>query len=282
MAKIFWLASYPKSGNTWLRALLLNYLKDAEGTQSLDDLHGFALGDMDAQFYEKLLGRPVSTMSLAEMLPHRYAVHALIAKEAEGSPLVKTHSNYHMPDGSIAINRAVTRSAIYLVRNPLDMVISFGDHYGCGLDGAIEAAAASSHYIPPMPGRIAQHLGNWSSHVTGWVNSGDLPRLILRYEDLVRDPVRAFRQVVKFMKMDVDEARLKRAVERSSFKTLQAMEASEGFTEKSQNSDKFFRSGAFGKWRNTLSKKQVALVIKQHGKVMTKLGYLNEQGSPVF
>lgn len=282
MANIIWLASYPKSGNTWVRAFLLNFLNDGEGPQALDALHQFALGDMDARFYSECLGRDVDKMTHRELAVARPKVQAHIAASMDGNPLVKTHSNYRLKSGDLAINPAVTQCAIYIVRNPLDTVVSFADHYGSGIDGAIEASCSPSHFIPADPGRVPQYIGSWSTHVAGWLSSDEFPRMLLRYEDAIRDPRRAFRQMVKFLKLDDDPSRLDRAVERSSFKQLQKMEQDGGFAEKSPNSRLFFRSGSFGGWRTKLNKRQIEKVLNYHGPVMKRLGYLRDDGTISF
>lgn len=281
MTNIIWLASYPKSGNTWLRAFLLNYMKDPEAPPTLSDLTEFAISDMRAGPFEESIGKSIDGMPLNELLANRLKFHAHIAKVHEGSALVKTHSNFRLSDRSLAINLEVTRSAIYVVRNPLDMIVSFADHYGCGIDGAIAASASTNHHIGSDAGRVPLYVGTWSSHVAGWLSPSELPRLLLRYEDISRDATRAFRQVVQFLKLELDEDRLQRAIERATFNSLKSMEYSEGFAEKSPNSETFFRSGRIGGWQSKLSKKQVSEIIKLHGPVMKKLGYLKD-GAPTF
>jgi hypothetical protein len=283
MKNIIWLASYPKSGNTWLRAFLTSYLDGAKEPLLLDRLTRFSAADASFVPYAAILGHSIEGYSSIDLQPYRKKAHEHISNETEGYAPVKTHNNYKNYDGSPAFFENTTRNAIYIVRNPLDMVISYGDHYGCGIQGGIEASLSSVNQIlSKRDESVPQYLGNWSDHVNGWFDSGDLPRLILRYEDALRDPFRAFGQVVNFLKLDYSETILKNAIKYSSFNALKKQEEKNGFSEKSLNSKRFFRKGELGGWRKILTKNQVEMVLKHHGKTMRRLGYIRDDGSIVF
>ncbi len=229
-------------------------------------------------------------MGWQDFLPHRKDAHRYVVDShidssgglATSLPF-KTHSNFNLPNGQIAITPSLTRSAIYIVRNPLDVVISYADHYGCSLKQSIETSNSIGHIISgPRDSVIPQYVGPWSDHVSGWLNAGDLPRLIIRYEDMCRDPHRAFSDVLQFLKAPDDRERLDHAVRCADFRNLQKQETEEGFQEKSLHNTKFFRTGGFGGWRKVLSKSQVKKITRTHGVMMRKMGYLAADGTVTF
>ncbi len=281
MGNIVWIASYPKSGNTWLRVLLANYLNNESQPLPLDRLEEFCVGDMNAQPYSECLGRDMSNCSLRQLKKYRTKVQRYMAGEVADTLLVKSHASYTFLDGAPAIAKDVTRGAIYMVRNPLDMVVSFADHYGLTIDQAIEASHFKGHIIGGNDETVPQYLGAWSRHVLSWLDSGDLYRIILRYEDMLADTRRAFGMVLQFLKLENEPERVNRALEFARFDSLQRQEAQSGFSEKSPHSGRFFRTGSKGGWRNDLSNSQVDKILSHHGDVMQKLGYLRKDGSIV-
>lgn len=282
MGKIVWLASYPKSGNTWTRAFLANYMADGEQPVSINELYRYFVGDGDAGPYRDCLGADRVPGTLDQLGNVREAVQKCLSEMAPGAAYIKTHNNFTLPGGRPTVVRALAFGAVYIVRNPLDIVPSFADHYGGTIDRTIEAMADPQHMIGGGEERVPQYLGGWSSHVTGWLDSGDLYRVVLRYEDMLRDPARAFGLLLQFLKAPLDREKVARAIAASSFDSLKRQEAEQDFIERSPNSERFFRRGGAGIWRESLSDAQAARVIELHGDVMRRLGYLTEDGKPVF
>jgi hypothetical protein len=281
VAHLLWLASFPKSGNTWLRAFLANYLADAAEPVAIDRLPGFAFGDMRAEPYLKLAARREPSLSWAELNRLRPQVHRAIAASGPGIVFVKTHSALTVLDGVPTITPDVTFGAIHVVRNPLDVAVSFAEHYGLTLDQGVAALGFARLEIDPKPGHVRQFLSDWSSHARGWLQAPGLYRLTLRYEDLLADASAGFRRVLDFLKVkDADDARLQRAIRHSSFAELARQEAQGGFVERSKNAARFFHRGRAGGWREILSPAQVEGVVSRHRAMMAELGYLDEAGRP--
>lgn len=282
MGDIVWLASYPKSGNTWARAFMVNYL-NADKDQSMRDLNMFALGDMDRQHYEACFGADeLDGIDRPGLGPERLDVHAYIAREFPGNPVVKTHSNFRLANGRVGFNLSVTKCAVYIVRNPLDVVVSFADHYGSAIDDVIKGTCSENYVITALDNLVDQRLGTWRSHAVNWISSEGFPKLVMRYEDMVRDPHRAFGQLIDFLKLERDDDRLAKAVDAASFETLRRKEEEEGFVEKSPHSERFFRQGTFGGWRDALTREQVSRLVEFNGPVMRKLGYITDNGDIRF
>jgi hypothetical protein len=281
MTHILWLASYPKSGNTWVRALLANTLL-AAGDRAFDinRLAEFSFSDTRRSYYTQVAGGDAAALDGSGLARLRPAVHRMLAKARPGRVFVKTHAANVAVDGVPLITPEVSEGAVVIVRNPLDMVVSFADHYGLSLDNAIKATAFPALELKGDAATVRQRIGDWSSHVESWQRPTPFPRLLIRYEDLSAAPGATFARVLAFLAIPVDPARLDEAIARSRIEELQAQEAAAGFIERSKSAARFFRQGRVGGWREALSEAQAAAVIARHGRVMRALGYLDARGEP--
>ena len=273
---LVWLASYPKSGNTWMRVLLAHYRGD--GTEELDLTTPESAGiSSHRPHFDELLGIPSSDLTDDEVEVLRPDVFRALAAEADDAVLVKVHDAHQpTPAGPPLIPPEVTRAAVYLVRDPRDVAVSAAFHSGHhDLDRSIRRLGNPEHQLAGGARRqLRQRLGTWSSHVRGWTGSG-LPLTVVRYEDLVADTAGQLERVVTAIgwRAADHDACLARAVERSSFARLRAAEDEHGFRERHRRQQRFFRSGTVGDWRNHLSDAQAARVVADHGAVMAELGY---------
>ena len=273
--KIIWLASYPKSGNTWMRAFLANYLLNRPEGQTLPlaELQAMTLGDSNAGEISRIAG-----CDFRELKPQPlYAARLQYLEEIADYPeptFVKTHMPNAAMFGVPIIPGNLSRCAIYIARNPLDVVISYADHNGTSIEKTAEKMADPGSMLGGDDRQIAQFLGPWSMHVRSWQAVDAFPVVYLRYEDLLDDPERGFTQVIQTIGAPVDRARLRDAIEVSSFGKLQASEAAEGFTERRSHQDRFFRSGAKGQWKEGLPTEIADRITADHREVMQDLGYL--------
>ncbi|HEU0276446.1 MAG TPA: sulfotransferase domain-containing protein, partial [Rhodanobacteraceae bacterium] len=138
MGNIVWLASYPKSGNTWLRAFLANLVANRATPLQPDELRAYGDAEARADRYSELAGKPNTELTPDEIAALRLPVHALIAQRAQGTRFVKTHNYNGSFDGHELVNWQVAAGAIYVVRNPLDVAVSMTHHFGLTLDAAID------------------------------------------------------------------------------------------------------------------------------------------------
>jgi Sulfotransferase domain len=275
---ILWLASFPKSGNTWIRAFLANYVADARLPVEVNTLPDFAYGDMRSNYYAQVAGRPAASLGAEEIDHLRPAVHRFLAGSRPGMVFVKTHTRLTTSNGVPTITPDVTAGAIYVVRNPLDVAVSFAHHYGLGIDEGLRALCFPDLQIEAKEGHVRQLIGDWSSHVASWLEAPGLACLMLRYEDMMSAPQTTFGRVVQFLNLGKDRERLKRALRHSSFRVLAEQEQRTGFVERSKNADRFFRRGVVGSYREELSSAQAATMIDVHRVRMTQLGYLAADG----
>ncbi len=273
MKSIVWLASYPKSGNTWLRVFLANYIYNSDKPIPINQVHRVGIGDSNSKAYRLVTKEAFDPTNPRQSIRIRPAVLKSITNNKADINLVKTHCENGIAFGSVLIPPELTRSAIYIMRNPLDMIVSYASHYGNDLDDAIGGIARKDNSLLGGGDTVYQFLGTWSNHVIGWSKARKFPVLTLRYEDMLKDPHEAFDRVIHHIGLPIDRDRLERSVRFSEFKLLQKQESNTGFVENSDNQKKFFRSGKADQWKTELTDEQVAQIVRDHGRVMKKYGY---------
>ncbi len=272
-----WLASYPKSGNTWTRAFLsnlANVLAGEDEALNINSINRFTIGENFQQFYEERLGFKPTEEHRKEIAALRHDVQEWIADQFEGLVFVKTHNGLVNDHGRSIINFAVTSGAIYIVRNPLDVAISLAHHMGKTIDEAIETMARPDTETPINEKRVHEIWGSWTQHVESWTRKSHPAIYVMRYEDMLAEPEKIFGGLARHLRLDATPAQLALAIERSSFAKLRSQEEKEGFKEKSEKAERFFREGRAGQWKETLSPKQIERIVNDHGKQMTLFGYL--------
>jgi sulfotransferase family protein len=283
---IVWIASYPKSGNTWVRAFLHSLIREQNGErgeQDINEMSRFSTWDLDRQRYADFLGFvPDNASHRPEIAATRHAVHRQIADSSENVILIKTHNCLVMDRGHSTINFAVTAGAIYVVRNPLDVAISYAHHVGTSIDDAIERMALTDAETNGSDDAVYEVQGSWSQHVWSWTRNANRALHVVRYEDLLADPKAAFGAMARHLLLNPSRRQLTRAIEGSSFARLQTQEKEKGFRERSPKADQnFFREGRAGQWREVLTPAQVDRIVRDHGEQMQRFGYLPEDSTRV-
>jgi hypothetical protein len=186
---------------------------------------------------------------------------------------VKTHNFLGEIEGVPLVTMEHTAGAIYIVRNPLDVVISYSHHYGVDIDTAIEQMNNPLMGTPTTEMVVRQVYGSWSMNVQSWTQV-PMPSLhVMRYEDMYSQPFQTFATVARFLGLNPPRERLQKAIDNSSFKALQRQERQHGFIERSANS-RFFREGRPGQWRKALSEEQIARIVEAHREQMARFDYI--------
>ena len=274
MGNLIWLASYPKSGNTWLRAFLHNLLRNPEAPFDINKLGAFCLGESMAHWYKEFDPRPASQFSLGDVAKMRPKVHRAMTRSSPDNVFVKTHNALVADFGVPLVTPEVTAGMICIVRNPLDIAVSYSHHMGTSLDNTITWMATPGARTLNSDEWVTERMGSWSEHVASWTTR-PLPALhVVRYEDMQIEPFETFAGVARFLGLDPPRERLERAVEMSSFKVLQEQERRHGFREKSAVAERFFRAGAMGQWKAALTQDQVARMVATHRAQMARFGYV--------
>jgi hypothetical protein len=274
VGKILWLASYPRSGNTWLRAFLHNLFRNADEPHDINRLQDFTLIDSDARWYRMLDPRPPAELTKEEVAALRPRAHAAMTAAFPDTVFVKTHSALVEDRGTPMITLEHTAGAIYVVRDPLDVAVSYSHHYGVSLDEAIAAMnRPGNQSISNQANFVYELHGSWSEHVRSWTEMPNRALHVVRYEDMAAEPLRAFGDVVKFLGLEVATDRLSRAVERSRFGVLQQQEARHGFRERSRKADRFFRAGEVGQGARLLTPDLIDALRTANRESMMRFGY---------
>jgi len=274
MSSIVWLASYPKSGNTWVRAFLQNYINDSHRPADINALDEYFADESKPYWYTPHTDRPLQELELGDICQLREAVHLDIADSRQGTIIVKTHNLLGEYDGHPLHNMSVTAGALYIVRNPLDVVLSIADHFGISVDEAIVFINEEGTGTPTDEANVASVLSSWSNHITTWTHDqGDNLRIV-RYEDLLAKPAKAFGAIASFLGLGKNPTRLKQAIRNSSFDALRKQEARSGFVERSPNSKRFFRAGRQNQWRTLLTQEQVETIVATNRQAMKRFKYL--------
>ncbi len=271
---ILWLASYPKSGNTWLRIFLANYLFNLDRPVPINEVHRIGMGDSVANAYRKVAKGEFDVHDVRQTLRLRNAVLQAVVNNGAEVNFLKTHNKRGAINEVELIPRKFTRGAIYVMRDPRDMVFSYARHFGYDVDGASQAICAPMNGAVPDKSVVTQWFGSWSDHVRSWTRGKGFPLLTLRYEDMQSNPTLAFGRVLKFIGMPVDAARLEKAIRFSSFDEVRKQESEKGFIEKSAVAERFFHSGTSGQWRNDLPPALADRIVVANGETMREFGYI--------
>ena len=288
MKNIVWLASFPRSGNTWLRLLLSELLLPSE--KRLDLSSSFGLHCANRRLFEETIDFPITLLSVAEVNALRPSVYKNWATAwSQDFPLfVKVHDCFdknHQKDWLFP--SSVTLSGIYIIRNPLDVCVSYAHFWG--LDGYAAAAdmiCDPLHAIPKgdvnLFGQLYQHLGDWSHNVRSWTHDAEFPLKVVKYEDMKKDSLGTLGDIVHYLGFSFDETQIRRAVERCQIGELQKQERDAGFKDRPYSGERFFRQGEVGAWQNILPVDVCNKIIHTHREMMCKFGYLSSDGLPLI
>ena len=279
MGKLIWLASYPKSGNTWLRVFLNNLLRNADQPADINNLTKLTVVDSLAEWYRRIGIADPEKLSFEDVAKLRPKVHRLLTTHMPDSVFVKTHSALVTDFGVPAITQEVTAGAIYVVRNPLDVVLSYSHHLAKPIDTVIGHMATKYVHTGNSKDWVAEAQGTWSENVESWTAKPQKGIHVVRYEDMTMQTTRAFKGIAKFLGLDPPAARLDKAIRMSSFRVLQEQERRHGFIEKHPDAPSFFRAGKMGQWREVLTPAQVERIVADHGTQMARFGYCKD-GKP--
>jgi len=271
MGGIVWLASYPKSGNTWTRNFLHNLLK---GNADINKMDRLTTWDSYAAWYKPTLGRPLEDCTKEEVAGVRCDANRRIAESTTDFVFVKTHNAMVMDRGVPMIPPAFTAGAIYIIRNPLDVAISYSHHLSKPIDETIDFMNLQGTQSENHERMAYEVQSSWWENVYSWTRKSHPAMHIMRYEDMLDKPTATFRTLVRFLRIKATEGELQEALEASSFERLQKQEREKGFREKPKDAESFFRAGKAGQWQKVLTKEQVSKVISENRRQMARFGYL--------
>lgn len=283
---VIWLASYPKSGNTWFRVFLTNLLYATDSPANINDLAETSISS-SRKVFDDYTGISSADLTNAEIDKLRPEVYKLQSQESEDLLFKKVHDKfYFVSENQALFPPEITKGVIYLIRNPLDVLVSFAYHSAKNTDKMLGALNNHTYAFcdnqNKLPNQLRQIMGSWSDHVQSWTEQKQMPIHVIRYEDMINSTFESFSNAMKFLDIEKSEKEIKKAIQQSDFKILSKQEKEYGFKEKMIKSKSFFRKGKIGDWRNHLNKDIVESVIDNHAVIMRKFGYLDTNNQPIF
>jgi hypothetical protein len=270
---IVYIASYPRSGNTFARILLAAY----HGLDDINRLEEIIPADTTESLWRGVPDYAAQEISARNNWRFRRQVIEDYRRRTAALPFrgLKTHGANLTAFGAPAFDLQPHDRIVYLARHPLDVALSNADFNNQDLDTAIDLMCRPGTCVGgPTLGSI-EARGSWPEHVAGWLGTGACPVLLVRYEDLCTGTAETLRKIVAFIGLPVEEDRIARAVEQSGFASLQQRERETGFTEApaKTRSGRFFREGRSNQWQTEMSREQIRRLSDYCAGTIAALGY---------
>ena len=277
---IIWLASYPKSGNTLLRSILSAYFYSEEGDFKFDNL--YKITQFPAVDHFLRLG--VNIDDEEEVFKNFINAQNLINEEKKAK-FLKTHSRLCQMYGCNFTDIKNTLGAIYIVRDPRNVVTSFAHHYSLTIDKATEALFDEKRFMIKTDKNCSVFLGSWVTNYKSWKELKKQNKyLLVKYEDLVDKKKSTMLKIFKFLdniglKLSVDMVKLNKAIKSTDFDKMKNLEKNETFyeavvDEKTGKRRTFFNLGPKNDWRHILDDRNRNKIEKCFKVEMQELGYL--------
>lgn len=281
-AELLLVASYPKSGNTWTRVLLEHLIGGGQDV-SINDLSGAFHGRGRRTVFDAYWPASSSDLTFEEIEDALPEVFRALAAESKGKLIVKIHECSHRNRrGEWLFPPEYVQAAICLVRHPFDVAVSYANHMGRSIDATIDVMSHGADPALRQPTEMALPLphwvGSWSDNVESWIDRSPYPSVLARYEDLHAATELQVARLAAAVGIPANDELIGKIVGATKFERLQHEEKEKGFRERPETSATFFRAGRPKSWEGTLDDKARARIVRDHGAMMQRLGYL-EDGS---
>ena len=277
--KIIFISSYPKSGNTWVRCIISSFLNNQNGKFNFNDLSRTGLFSRESHFthLKDLEYQENGNLNFNFISNNWIKAQQKINKESKGIRFFKTHSIREISNKYFT-DQTVCLGFIYIVRDPRDIAISYTHHCGGDLNVAIETMLYNkknyaSHH------KTNELISTWKQHLFSWNKFNSVPRLFIKYEDMLNDTRKILLQIIDFinsltnLSIQKNDNFIENILNTTSFNNLQLLENNFGFNEATNNSP-FFRIGISNQWETGLSQNQKDLIQNELKIPMKQLGYL--------
>ena len=277
---IIWIASYPKSGNTFIRSFLSAYYYTNNGEFDFNLLK-FIEQFPDKQFFDGFINDKDDASK--KWLP----IQRKLIKSKKVK-FLKTHSAYGSYNNNQFTSSEVTLGSIYIVRDPRNIISSLTNHFSLNVDGALNMLLDENRGIKSDDNNFATYsfLSSWSNHLNSWSNIKSFRTIIIKYEDLENNSEKILTDLIRFINnllnnnKGVDYQKFKKAIETTNFSILKKKENKDGFFEamfskKENKKIPFFNLGFKSDWKKVLDKKVVEVIEKKFEREMKDMGYLS-------
>ncbi len=282
---IIWLASYPKSGNTYVRAFLSAYYFSENGKFDFSQIK-----NIDQFPHEKFFKQKVNSMSEASK---QWMTLQREITQNKKIKFFKTHSFLGNYEGNIFTSPETTLGAIYIIRDPRNVLTSIKNHFSLEDDKALKMITDKKKWLMSNNGSYASYtyISSWSNNYLSWLRNNQFRRLFVKYEDLITKKYETFRDIIVFRNTlmnrveGVNKLKLQKAIETTNFNVLKKKEISETFDGSessfknwrkfhSENKNLFFNLGPENDWKKFLNIKISNEIEINFEKEMKELGYL--------
>ncbi len=276
---LIWLVSYPKSGNTWVRAFLSAYL---QGEVDVNKLYGTPIASARMMLDRNL---NTKTAELADdqvesLRPQAYVNLAARFARQNRPGIVKVHDRFKMTEaGQPLFPLQVTKATILIVRNPLDVAVSMAHHLGVSLEKSADWICNEKFQLlsegEGRKSQVRQLIGGWGEHTQSWLDLRNYRVHLVKYEDMHKAPVQTFGGILSAMGFPNDAVKVAAAVHACRMPALQAQELRRAFKEKSPKATApFFRHGMIGEGEAELNSGLIDKIRNYNGEMMRRLAYL--------
>ena len=292
LKKIFWIASYPKSGNTWIRLILsgIFFTKDGnlENLKILDKIPKFDIFEnyefikkISFNDYKKIFNHNVYNEE-AQIALAKYWIEAQkkINYHANKFKFFKTHNARLRFKNYYYTNQITSLGFIYIIRDPRDVIVSYSKWKNSSIEYTVNFLLNNNIMgTQNTKNRMPEFIYNWKDHYKSWKNFIEVPSLFIKYEDLLNDIDFEINRIIEFfyknynIKIDNKNIKIKNIIKSTKFENLQKIENDKGFNEQSEHTI-FFRKGKKNQWKNKLAKNHENLIKKNFEKEMIQLKYI--------
>ena len=290
--KYWYLASYPKSGNTWCRIFLNELIRLSTNEKNkknnhcyLDNIdlnHSLTTGRIisNREWFDDQIGINSSELTESEIETIRPNVHNQTFTNEKTFRIYKIHDAYAIDNKNYkrTISTKNCDGIVYIVRNPKDIAVSMESFFGLSkskcINFLLDSNARLSTLTEGRSSQVSQYLGTWDYHVNSWINQEEVPLLVLRYEDLLKSPKDEYGKLAKFLKIKTNNKLIEKASNFCSFEKLKEKERKTKFIENSLSGKPFFRFGREGEGLKRLSKDQILKINSRFKETLVKFRYL--------
>ena len=285
---IIWIASYPKSGNTWVRCFLSQYFFSNEKKFSFDTLKHIPNFNVSNFIQNKKLIKNNLDMT-KQWLP----VQQYINQKFKKNLFFKTHNANININGHNFTDSSVSSGCIYIVRDPRNVITSYKNFEDRSYDNVLKFLLDEKSFLfsdsttrKKFGIKGIEVLCSWSNHYNSWIhNKQGIPICLVKYESLIIDPLQEFKKIFNFIKKvnnekknKFDEDRAKHIINEISFENMSKQELKGEFSENSERKstlNKFFNQGKDNKWQKLLPENIRVSLEDNFKKEMIELNYLN-------
>ena len=276
---IIWLASYPKSGNTLLRSILATYFFSNDGVFNFK--HLYKIGQFPSLIHFERLGLDISDGD--QIYKNIIKAQELINSNSKDLKFFKTHSALAKINDNDFTDFKNTLGAIYVVRDPRNVVTSFAHHYQVDIDEATRCLMNEKFWNYKNEKVPKTFLSSWSQNYNSWKNLKEKTYFI-KYEDLIKNKKAVIIKVFNFfnslcIKIELDMIKLNKIIKSTEFEKMKDLENKESFRESIIDKETgkkrpFFNLGPQNDWKKILGEYNKEKIEKAFEKEMLELGYL--------